>query len=167
MQVKPRYVLSSILLSLAGMAGAQEAQPKKPAFSLSITARQATAKAGSPVALQLTLTNTTEHDLEVGRGFINGTLLRYMDVKVLDKDGQPVADTDYGLGLHGRRPGPIGGGVGFSEKIKPGEAIHEEADLSKEFDLSKPGKYTVQAERMDSTIREVVKSNVITFTVTP
>ncbi|MGO9231209.1 MAG: hypothetical protein ACLQKA_18630 [Bryobacteraceae bacterium] len=167
MRVRSTYVLLSTLLGLAGIMAAQDPQPKKPAFSIAISAPQFAVKAGSPMVLQLTLTNTTDHDLNVSHAHINGTLLRYMDVKVFDKDGQPVAETDYGMGLHGRRLWPIFGDAGTSESIKPSEAVHEESDLNKEFDLSKPGKYTVQAERMDSTVREVVKSNVITFTVTP
>ena len=77
---------------------------------------------------------------------------------MLNKDGQPVAETDYGMGLHGRvRQGVFGGGYATTESLKPGEAVHEESDLNKEFDLSRPGKYTVQAERTDRTTREVVK----------
>jgi len=94
-------------------------------------------------------------------------LHRQMDVKVFDKDGQPVPETDYGMAIHGRvRRGGVGGGAGTNERLKPGEVIHEESDLNKEFEL-KPGKYTVQAEQVVAFVGTLVKSNVVAFTVTP
>lgn len=39
--------------------------------------------------------------------------------------------------------------------------------LSKEYDLNKPGKYTVQASRLEADGKTDVKSNVIALTVTP
>jgi hypothetical protein len=50
--------------------------------------------------------------------------------------------------------------------MKPGDVIREESDLNKEFEL-KPGKYTVQAETYIPFTGILVKSNVVTFTVTP
>jgi hypothetical protein len=37
--------------------------------------------------------------------------------------------------------------------------------LGKEFDLSKPGRYTIHVERQDDDV--VVRSNVVTITVVP
>jgi hypothetical protein len=173
MPVRSTCLLFSVLLALAGIAGAQDTQPRKPSLSLHISMPQDTVKAGSPVVLQLAMTNISDGDLDVGRDAINGVLPRQMDVKVFDKDGQPVPETDYGMRIHGRvRRGGVGGGVGTTENMKPGDAIREESDLNKEFEL-KPGKYTVQAECVDPAIKTAakfeapVKSNVVTFTVTP
>jgi hypothetical protein len=163
----------SLLFTLAGIVGAQDAQPKKPSLSLNISVPQDTVKAGSPVVLHLAMTNISDGDLNMSRAAINGVVPRQMDVKVFDKDGQPVPETDYGMRIHGRvRHGGVGIGVGTTENMKPGDVIREESDLSKEFEL-KPGKYTVQAECVDPAIKTAakfeapVKSNVVTFTVTP
>jgi hypothetical protein len=53
--------------------------------------------------------------------------------------------------------------------LKPGQSVGEnsEIDLSKDWDLSKPGVYTIQAERWDSSSKGFVKSNTITVTVMP
>jgi hypothetical protein len=50
-------------------------------------------------------------------------------------------------------------------KIGPGKTSREDADLTEEFELSKPGKYTVQAERLDQYSKGPVKSNIITITL--
>jgi hypothetical protein len=50
-------------------------------------------------------------------------------------------------------------------KLAPHRVHRWQEDLSKEFDLSKPGKYTVQATRMYGKVP--VKSNVLTITVLP
>jgi hypothetical protein len=38
-------------------------------------------------------------------------------------------------------------------------------DLDERFDLSKPGSYTVQLERLDPATKLTVKSNIVTLTV--
>lgn len=47
-------------------------------------------------------------------------------------------------------------------RVPPGQLLDERADLTKEYDLSVPGTYHVQAAYGD-----IVKSNIITVTVTP
>ncbi len=50
----------------------------------------------------------------------------------------------------------------FSFAIKPGSGFREDANLREEFELQKPGKYTVQAERPDPYSNGLlVKSNTI------
>jgi hypothetical protein len=90
-----------------------------------------------------------------------------MDVQVEDSGGRPGAETLYGGKLHLRRfPAGGGGGHGFGFYWKPGRVITEESDLNKEFDLSKPGTYTVHALRVDPDTKQTVTSNIIKFTVT-
>jgi hypothetical protein len=165
MPVRSTCLLFSVLFALVGRAAAQDPQPKKPSLSLNISLPQDTVKPGSPVVLHLAMTNISDGDLDVGRSTVNGALPRHVDVKVLDKDGQPVPETDYGMRIHGRvRRGGVGGGAGTTENMKPGDAIREESDLNKEFEL-KPGKCTVQAETYIPFTGILVKSNVVTFTV--
>jgi hypothetical protein len=52
--------------------------------------------------------------------------------------------------------------------MRPGEARKgTPEDLSKEYDLSKPGRYTIQARRTDTYSECVVESNVLTITLVP
>jgi hypothetical protein len=49
----------------------------------------------------------------------------------------------------------------------PGEKVEEEVVLSKEYDLSKPGKYMVQLLRERNRESQAVKSNIVQFTIVP
>jgi len=55
----------------------------------------------------------------------------------------------------------------FSERtlLKPGDKTQDGRSLSEEYDLNKPGKYTVQASQFDWKSRQTVLSNVITINI--
>jgi hypothetical protein len=92
-----------------------------------------------------------------------------MDIQVLDSSGKPVEESDLGRTIHGRNP-KIGWGDpgerGAMSGISAWASMIEQSDLSKEFDLSKPGRYTVQAQRWDNQTGQMVLSNKITITIT-
>jgi len=115
---------------------------------------------GAPATIKATFINTSDHDIFESIG----TPGRAINIKVFSGN-KPVPETPYGLKAHGRDSRPFVGSV-FRAAIRPGKLFKVEADLSKEYDLSKPGKYTVQAERWDSDIHQMVESNTITITVT-
>ena len=90
--------------------------------------------------------------------------------EILNGERKPVPFTEYGLKINRPEPelGP-GGYVPAAGKtvfglLGPGKAVVEKRALSKEYVLSKPGTYTIQALRSDGNID--VKSNIITLTVT-
>ena len=105
-----------------------------------------------------------------------------MDIQVRDSEGKPVAETEYGKTIHARSieappvdrngpgvptRGPRGGAIAMA--LRPGETLTEESDLTKEFDLSRPGKYTVQAfdRGRDPDTGKTVMSNEVTITGQP
>jgi hypothetical protein len=179
------FPVLAALLGFNAISGAQE-KPAPPAFSLSLVAAQTAAKAGSPIALAVTLTNVSDHGLRghferVGESVMRAhrledydALMRNVDIKVFDSDGKQVPETEYGAAVHGRppinpSPGPSSGRFTSAPVpflIGPGKSLHENADLNKEFELTKPGKYTVQAQRYDNESNTLVTSNVITLTIT-
>jgi hypothetical protein len=151
----------------------------------------AEAKLGGPFQLKLSLTNISDHGITLAGipGLVNGplykkVLLRAMDIQVRDASGNFVAETEFGKTIHARslqpppplppappnsppRPGPEAP-KGFGTYLAPGQSISEESDLSKEFDLSRPGTYTVRAfmRGPDPAAGNSVTSNTLTFTVT-
>jgi len=50
--------------------------------------------------------------------------------------------------------------------LKPGESFQEETELSKEFNLTKSGMYTVEFTKRDPETGKMVVSNPITVEVT-
>lgn len=167
MIISYRLVLIVATLGLVGLGAAQSPPNAKPSFTVTISMPQDVVKLGSPIELQLTVTNISDHDLSCGIGTVNGKIRRRIDVKVYDSTGKPVPETELGMTIHGRPPhGLPFGGAGFADHISKGESFHEKSDLNQEFILTKPGKYTVQAERHDFDNKVLVKSNTLTFTLT-
>ncbi|HWB85106.1 MAG TPA: hypothetical protein VG675_13260 [Bryobacteraceae bacterium] len=58
------------------------------------------------------------------------------------------------------------GGGGTLDILKPGESRTEEADLSKEFNIKKPGPYKLRTQKLDTDNKAVVKSEALTITFT-
>ena len=175
-------------LGLTGAGAAQDRQQPKPSLALVITAGISEIKLGSPVQLKLVLTNTSGHDVWLSMSNVNwpvfrNVALRKIDIQVRDGDGKPTAETEYGRTIHRRsveKPAPSeldpsrplrGGGLPHDvfTVLLPERTLTEESDLSKEFDLSKPGKYTVQATAAfaDPDTGLGVHSNTVTFTIAP
>ena len=82
------------------------------------------------------------------------------------KVAQGTSDADREQSGAGREQGIACGGSGTLEVLKPGESRVEETDLSKEFDIKKPGRYTVRAQKLDQESKAVVKSEAVTVTFT-
>jgi hypothetical protein len=95
-------------------------------------------------------------------------------VEVLNDQGNSAHDTLYKRSLKGKGRCDEAGRcyLGFMGSIityflKPGETIKDGLTLNRLYDLTKPGKYTIQCQRFDEESNSWVKSNKITITVTP
>jgi len=88
---------------------------------------------------------------------------------IRDSASKPVPLTEYGLKANCLdSPGGVPricAGSTFGDILEPGKSFRQTLALSKEYDLSKPGKYTVQASRFDG--KTDVKSNTLTLAVMP
>ena len=160
------YVILVALLTLAQVGLSQEVPKPETEFSIEISMPQDVRKSGRPMLLKVKIVNTCDHNIYVGRGLLmGGTLLHGSDLHVLDSRGKPVPETERGMRLHGTHPKVPKIVSGLSAPpLKPGESVEQEEDLNEQFDLQKPGNYTVQSERF---VRRTVliKSNIISFTV--
>jgi len=167
------FVLFTSVISAGGQAQVAQPAPAEPKFSLTIKTAQGTVKVGSDVVVEAEMKNISAEDVFysvfTGRG--DGPVASGFTWEILNSKGKPVPFTEYGLKLNRPEPelGP-GGYVPAAGKtifglLGPGKAIVEKMALSKEYDLSKPGKYSIQALRSDG--KTDVKSNIVTLTVTP
>src|SRR5258706_741466 len=164
MRILRALVLLLAVIPLASKTTAQVAQPEKPPFTITISTPQVTVKAGLDVRLKVTMMNTSDRDINytVGTGPI-------IDIDIRDAGGKPLSETPDGRKIHGtdRKVAGPGSGTVVRVPLKPGETLDGESILNQEYDLSIPGKYTIQAVRADPISKNVVKSNTITVTVTP
>jgi hypothetical protein len=166
MNILIKCALFVTLAVLPEIITAQGAQPAEPWFSVTIVGPKASVSVGSDVRLKVTFVNNTEQDIRypgAGLPTRNGPVF---DIDIRDSGGKPAQETTYGLRMHGKDVRPWSGGSVFAATAHPGDKIEEELILSKEFDMSNPGDYTVQVRERNPKL-QVVKSNSITITVVP
>ncbi len=157
--------------------GASTAQPQcgvpidpKTSISIKLHSEHDTVALGSPVLVDITLTNTSKRDITIWRapGFDYG-------IDVRDKDNALATDTELGRYRNGRtdfsklKPGEIKpqylSGSGACVTLKPGETISDELDIGRYYKLGE-GKYSVQVEHRDTASSDKVKSNKVNITIT-
>ena len=143
---------------------------QSPRFSILISAPRTDVKSNSAIDVKIILTNLLDKQLLV---YTSGLGERDYTVRVSDKDGREPLETRYLRAVRGKDTSDplsktslvIVGGGGF-HGVRPGESFDLTIDLTKLYVL-KPGKYTVQVERLDDENKALVKSNAITVTVNP
>ncbi len=203
MRTQLRSLLLVVALPVAAGGWAQSAQPSqtaKPPFSISISLAQEVVKAGSEVRLEIVLTNILDQNIVIAQ--CGGTNYQ---IEVYDSQGKPLPklndcvpkeDPDH-PGWRSLCPGEVTtasppGCVPHNQVLKPQEVLKEETVVSTLYDLSRPGKYTIQVQRvnnprtvievpgkfgyswdielddkMNDTSRGTAKSNTVTLTVEP
>jgi hypothetical protein len=94
-------------------------------------------------------------------------------INVKDESGNVPPDGKFKRDLKGlenpadlSRDTPTHFGIYFLT-LKPGETVTDPLDISRMYDMTRPGKYTIQLERREEVRYTIVKSNVITVTVAP
>ena len=146
----------------------QSPQPiqRAPAFSIAISAPSGIVKAGSEIEVEITVTNTTKGVVGVTSAHSSSEISAF-DVR--DSQGN-LSLTKWGRALIKHEGSEIvelptgGGSVLF---IEPGKSVTETIAIPGLYDLSRPGKYTIQVQRLDHVTMNTVKSNTITVVVTP
>jgi hypothetical protein len=148
------------------------AQGTRPSFSVTISVPQDVVAAGSEVKVKITLKNTSNHDIGIPKSPADDQGGSYNKITVRDEEGNLVADNATIAARTDKHKGTQSELMNLTMEtiilftVKPGESLKDGIKLSEIYDLSKPGKYSIELERTDDT-KTVVKSNTITLTVTP
>jgi uncharacterized protein (DUF2141 family) len=130
----------------------------QPSSSIVIAPLNPSFKAGSDVCLGISFTNSTSQNLDTSYASVNGISNEFR-LEIHDGSGNLLAKK--------ANPYPLAGSFqGVGTALKPNDTeVHEECP-SKQYDMSMPGKYTIQVFRgvpNDGAIR----SNITTVTVVP
>jgi hypothetical protein len=160
-----RTLFGLIMLGISCVAYSQTSQQP---FSITISTDKPEVKAGDPVYLDVTMTNTSGHDVDCAIFSMNHALDGNYQYDVVDEDGAPVPKIEKKSNVSSAYPCII----------KPGETSKSGGTLNVLYDFHRPGKYTVQVSRpiwgddqrpgTGGTVQNnqpVVKSNTITVTV--
>jgi hypothetical protein len=142
--------------------------PKQP-FTVKISSVQDVFKSGSEIRLQIAITNITDSDIAISRA-IDDTSAEVggWTIEVWDDTDKAPPETQYQRLLRGEGlpDEPLEWSV-IMGSLSPGETFKDAMIVTKFYDLSKPGKYSIQVQRIDPTSKVAVKSDKITVTVTP
>jgi hypothetical protein len=152
-----------VVATILAIGALGQAPAAKQPFSLVLSTTNLTVKTKSPVPVTFQLTNTSEHEIPPGWWGQNSLgVIEQADVfDVRDGQGRPLVK---------RQPDPKSDfiiGNGAVGGIPPGGSNSFTQDFTRWYDLSQPGKYTIQASRpfSENGKKGVVTSNKLTITV--
>jgi hypothetical protein len=146
-------------------------QEKQPTVAASVRAERDALKTGAPIILKATLTNQSGHEITFAYDRSQGLF----DVDVFDETG--VIAPDKRPGYHNGRldieqlartstpeqlikSGVLTGHLVWIT-LKPGEGFTETIDVSKYYDMAKPGTYKVIVQGADPETKNTMKSKAI------
>lgn len=153
------YAVALAALATVPAVGApRQGQP----FTLTLEAPERPLKAGKPLTLRVTVTNTSDHAMRVPVTRAPADVMVIYRVNVLDGLGRPVP----------RRPSlknRIWYGRMGSAELQPGKSLTDEVSITYLYDLSRPGRYRVWVaelvHRGPNAPNDMARSNTITVTV--
>jgi hypothetical protein len=148
------------VISLVACAALCDQNKAKPC-TITIAAAPGAVRSGAELRLQITMTNTSSEDITVPLVSRPDQADFHYELEVMNEKGQQAPQTAYGRML--KRD--LAGSFGFSV-AKPGETVKEELVVTKLYDITVPGKYTLQITGHWKDLG-LVKSNSITIIVTP
>lgn len=193
-----RKCLPYLLLATVADLPLALAQSNEAPVSITISADTNVFKAGSEVRIRLVLKNTSSGEIPYKRTLGTGVEPNgefFSQIEVRGSKGQMAPETKYYRLLQGKpdtsakspaveksgtvpatsvrpEPLPMFFGSFTAHMLKPGEFREEDIVVSKLYDLSQPGQYTISASRRLSNVstdpnsKIVAKSNTLTISIT-
>jgi hypothetical protein len=157
-----RSVFAPLLLFFTAWAIAQ-VSPANPPFTIVISPVSANVTIAEGVFVKLTIRNVTTIPMDISANIsdLTGVDPNYV-WNVMDDGGTPVPKRKY------PHPELAGGRPFLGPMLQPGSTFTRTEALSRLFDLSKPGRYMIDASRQISLSNRdagVVRSNIITVRV--
>ncbi len=171
MRIQFRLFLAGVVVVTGAVAWAQVSPTQKPAISLTISAAQQTLKAGTVLNVKAALVNNSDQNISLwwgsGEGVPYSVEVRRIQDQKLASETRPGLIRNHHIALSELTPQELNRS-GASFTLKPGESSNEDFDVSKYYDLTAPGAYTVQLITPQiPEIKGEFKSNVVTINATP
>jgi hypothetical protein len=155
------FQISLVIAIVTVLVFGQNKNAKEP-FTIAIKVETPIVKAGSAVAVNGRLTNTSNRPIDASGCYCGPSELdSYLTWEVRDDNGHLAGKKIY---VH---PELAPSSAILDRIIKPGESLAGSQDISRLYDMSGPGKYVIQASRQVSDAKgaHVVKSNKVTVVV--
>ncbi len=146
------YMVGILILVCFAHATAQEIQHS---FTLSISSPSTTWKSADPIRVDVTVVNLTNRRLHLTS---SQSAWERGEIIVRDGSGNVVPPI--------QNPGLVKPSA-TSIFVEPSKNLKESFNISRQFDLTRPGQYSFQVEKEDPTTKTLVKSNTLVLTITP
>ena len=169
-------MLTFWLLALAPGVLSASVLSAEPPSSITIRANQTILKAGSPIELQVTFTNTSDRGISLFVDKSRSAELSDFGVELTDSKGKVPKITRYHDALTGEKapretiadPGntPLIISSGGDAVLAPGKARDFRMDVARLFDVKEPGKYSIRLKRTDPADGIPVMSTLLKITIT-
>jgi hypothetical protein len=137
---------------------------------MNISLKDTIVKQGAEIQIVVELTNTSAGRILLWRSRSGPPPYT---IRVLDREGRGAPMTAKGRAFQRgeaviRENGKIvrafpGGGEQVA--IEPNETVKDSVSIDDQFDISQPGTYAVQLERVDPVTKALSKSNIVSLTV--
>jgi hypothetical protein len=149
----------AVLVAVKGIAIAQRDTDSPFSFVISAPSE---VKSGFGVTVGIKFTNTSNKVV-----FLEGMEAPYVAI-IRDAHGNPSSDTEKGRKVKDKQRktfSPLNRGSGFMASLQPGESITQELIVSDLYDMSRPGKYSIQLQRFWND--RLVPSNTVKIRIIP
>ena len=141
-----------------------------PVFSIEVAPPAEPIRFGSPINISVTVTNISgkeiNWDLERTKDSVYKTF-----VVALRKDGREVETTFFHRKISGRQrhddPPGMGTGSTILTPYPRGKMFEMKIDLTRLYQITEPGMYTLDLSRFDDYSKTTVRSKSITFKIMP
>ncbi|MDE3200445.1 MAG: hypothetical protein KGN79_05935 [Acidobacteriota bacterium] len=142
----------------------------KPEFSIHVTQPRAPFKLGKPVVINVSITNVTKHDILWESWFSMSKDLPYMSCRfLLERSGKEVETTYFDRYITGRGrpddPFKVISGSAVLVPKPPGKMFEMNIDLTRLYQITKPGTYTLHISRYDPATKTTVSANTVTIQI--
>jgi hypothetical protein len=168
---KKAQISSSVLAVVILLGFSVLALAARQPFAIVIRTVHDRFKLGDQIEVLIHLTNTSDKDVFLTGACAPKADLNGFRVDVKDAQGKVAPETNVLRWLRGEpvsRPEEPSTWSGPScGTVPPKQFSNSAFILNRFYDLSQPGKYTIQVQRIDPTSKMTVKSNTITVTIVP
>lgn len=154
-------------------SGQELPEARQGQISLTISAVQDPAIFGSPVNIKIATTNVSPASVNLAFSIWSVRAALTYRVIIHDEQGNVPGDARLSRLVKYYRqssvnvPPQVITGSSAQVPLNPGQTFDDTVDIGTVYDLSEPGKYTVQIQRLDTDDQVEATSNTITINVTP
>jgi len=148
----------------------QTSPAPQPVFSISVAPPAGPIHLGLPINITVTVTNVSSEEIDWRSDRSSDTVYRAFTV-MLTKNGSEVETTVFDRKITGRHrtsdPREVQPGSSISLPHPPGKMFVMTIDLTRLYEITAPGVYTLVLSRYDDYSKTTVRSNTVNLNIVP